>query len=104
MHLKFILCFWIFVSDDDSREQGGLYLANWITKMSPVGGAACEEEEGWCSKREDAIARRVKQLLLTTKESSEKLGNCSFRLVYKGRNLCQSEPAPTSVPSTGHPL
>jgi hypothetical protein len=42
--------------------------------MSPVGGAACEEEEGWCSKREDAIARRVKQLLLTTKESSEKHG------------------------------
>jgi hypothetical protein len=34
----------------------------------------------------------------------ELLGNCSFRLVHKGRNLCQSEPAPTSVPSTGHPL
>ncbi len=70
MHLKFILCFWIFVSDDDSREQGRLYLANWIAKISPVGGAACEEEEeGLCSKREDAIALRVKQLLATTKES-----------------------------------
>jgi hypothetical protein len=74
VYLKFILCFWIFVSDDDGREQGGLYLANWITKMSPGGGAACEEEEeeeeeeGWCGKRECAIALRVKQLLLMTKE------------------------------------
>jgi hypothetical protein len=52
------------------ESRGGLYLANWITKTSPVGGAACEEEEeGWCSKREGAIALRVKQLLLTTKES-----------------------------------
>ncbi len=32
------------------------------------------EEEGWCSKREDTIARRVKQLLLTTKKSSKKHG------------------------------
>lgn len=72
VYLKFILCFCIFVSDDDGREQGGLYLANWITKMSPGGGAACEEEEeeeeGWCGKRECAIALRVKQLLLMTKE------------------------------------
>ncbi len=53
------------------ESRRGLYLANWITKMSPVGGAACEEEEeeGWCSKREGAIALRVKQLLVTTKES-----------------------------------
>jgi hypothetical protein len=43
--------------------------------MSPGGGAAREEEEeeeeeeeGWCGKRECAIALRVKQLLLMTKE------------------------------------
>ncbi len=52
------------------ESRRGLYLANWITKMSPVGGAACEEEEeGWCSEREGAIGLKVKQLLLTTKES-----------------------------------